>query len=81
MQLQNQDRDKIKNIDVLKTSDHIKIKIKMPTHTPQSGTSSVLQSFEKGIKDMDVIRTYKIKIEPKFGTLVYQMPVTISKSR
>ena len=102
---------------------------------PQSGTSSILQSPNEDLKDMDVLCTFKIKIEsqnldhgcikdqwpyqnqnhdakpqsgtssvlqgpkwglkghgcslhlqnqesePKFGSWLYQRPVTISKSR
>ena len=32
------------------------------------------------LKDMDILCTFKIMIEPKFGSLVFQRPVIISKS-
>ena len=32
------------------------------------------------LKDMDVLCTFKFKIEPKFGTWVNQRPVTMFKS-
>ena len=49
---------------------------------PQSGTSSVLQSYKWGLKK----HGYSLHLqtwdrEPKFGSWVYQRPVTIFKSR
>ena len=54
-------RAKIRNIGVAKTSDHIKIKIKIPnpSQEPPAPTKAPYQD----IKDMDVLCTFKIKIE------------------
>ena len=52
---------KIWNIHISKISDHIKIKIKMPnpSQEPPDPTKAPNQNF----KDMDVLCTFKIKIE------------------
>ena len=52
---------KIWNIGISKTSDHIQIKIKMPnpSQEPPDPTKAPNQNF----KDMDVLCTFKIKIE------------------
>ena len=54
-------RAKIRNKGVSKTSDHIHIKIKMlnPSQEPPAPTKAPYQD----IKDMDVLCTFKIKIE------------------
>ena len=54
------------------------MKIKIPNQSQESLVSSNAPSQD--LKDMDVLCTYKIKIELKFETLVYQRPVTITKS-
>ena len=64
---------------ISKTSGHIQIKIKMPNPSQEPPASS--KAPDKDLKDMDVLCTFKIKIEPNFGSLVYQKPVTISKLR
>ena len=46
---------------VPKTSDHIKIKIKMPK--PSQGPPVSSKAKNKDLKDMDVLCTFKIKIE------------------
>ena len=68
----------IQNMGVLKFNDHFQIEIKMPNsiQEPPVCSKSPCQDF----KDMNVLCTSKIKIEPKFGIWVYQRPVTISKS-
>ena len=49
---------------------------------PQSGTSSVLQSPKWGLKGHGCsLHLQNQDREPKFGSWVYQRPVTISKSR
>ena len=49
---------------------------------PQSGTSSVLQSPKRGLKGHGCsLHLQNQDREPKFGSWVYQRPVTISKSR
>ena len=48
-------------MDVLKTSDHIQIKIKMPNPSQESPASS--ESPNEDLKDMDVLCTFKNKIE------------------
>ena len=68
--LQNQKRDKIQNLDVSKTSNHIQIKIRIPNHSQEHPASS--KAPNEDLKDMDVLRTFKIKIEPKSRSLVYQ---------
>ena len=67
----------ILNIGVSKTNDHIMIKIKMPHPSQDSLASS--KSKNQDLKHMDVLCTFKIKIEPKFPTWVYQRPLTTSK--
>ena len=51
------------NIDVPKTSDHIEIKIKMPNPSQEPPVSS--KAPNEDLKDMDVLCTFKIKIESK----------------
>ena len=46
---------------VSKTSDHIQIKIKMPNPSQEPPASSKAQNED--LKDMDVLCTFKIKIE------------------
>merc|ERR1712082_373843 len=69
---------KIRNMGVPKTSDHIQINIRMPNPSLEPPASS--KAPDQDLKDMDVLCTFKIEIEPKFGIWVYQRPVTISKS-
>ena len=64
---------------VSKTSNHIQIKAKIPNPSEEHPVSSKAANQDK--KDMYVHCTFKIKIEPKFGSWVYQRPVTISKLR
>ena len=54
-------RAKICIMGVSKTSDHIKIKIKMPNPSQEPPTSS--KAPNEDLKDMDVLCTFKIKIE------------------
>ena len=62
MLLQNQDkRAKIRNMGISKISDHIKIKIKMPNPSQEPPASS--KAPNEDLKDMDVLCTFKIKIE------------------
>ena len=63
---------------VPKTSDHIQIKIKMLNLSEEPPVSS--KAPDQDLKDIDVLCTFKIKIEPKFEIWVYQRPVTMSKS-
>ena len=63
LHLQNQNRDKIQNLDVSKTSNHIQIKIKIPTLSQKPPASS--KAPYQDLKDMDVLCTFKIKIESK----------------
>merc|ERR1711954_98339 len=46
---------------VLKTSDHIQIKIKLPNPSQEPPVSS--KAPNEDLKDMDVLCTFKIKIE------------------
>ena len=64
-------------MDISETSDHIKIKIKIQNPSQESPASS--KAPNEDLKDMDVLCTFKIKIEPKFGSWVYQIPMIISK--
>merc|ERR1712081_25911 len=49
---------------------------------PQSGTSSILQSPKWGLKGHECsLHLQNQDSEPKFGTWVYERPVTISKQR
>ena len=49
------------NMGVSKTSDHIKIKIKMPNPSQGHPASSIAP--DEDLKDMDVLYTFKIMIE------------------
>ena len=46
---------------IIKTSDHIQIKIKMPNPSQEPPASS--KTPNEDLKDMDVLYTFKIKIE------------------
>ena len=49
---------------------------------PQSGTASILQSPKSGLKGHGCsLHLQNQDKEPKFGSVVYQEPITISKSR
>merc|ERR1712112_758672 len=48
-----------------------------PSQEPPASSKAPNQDLQ----DMDVLCTFKIKIEPKFGSWVCQRPVTIFKSR
>ena len=48
-------------MDVSKASDHIKIKIEMPNLSQEPSASS--KAPNEDLKDMDVLYTFKIKIE------------------
>ena len=54
-------RAKIQIMGVSKTSDHIQIKIKMPNPSQEPPASSKAPNDD--LKDMDVLCTFKIKIE------------------
>ena len=60
------------------TDDNIQIKVKMPNLSQEYPASS--KAPNQNLKDMDVLCTFKIKIEPKFSIWVYQRPLTRSKS-
>ena len=49
------------DLGVSKTSDHIQIKIKMPNPSQEPSASSKAQNED--LKDMDVLCTFKIKLE------------------
>ena len=72
----NRERAKFQNMGVSKTSDHIPIKIKMLNPSEEPPVSSKAPNDD--LKDMDVLCTFKIKIEPKFGLWVYHRAVSIS---
>ena len=72
---QNQERTEIQNKGVSKISNHIQTKIKMTNPSHQLPESP--KAPNKDLEDMDVLSTFKIKIESKFGACVYQRPVTI----
>ena len=52
---------KIRNIDVSKTRHYILIKIKMPNPSQEHPATS--KAPDKELKDMDVLYTFKIRIE------------------
>ena len=54
-------RVKIWIMDVLKANDHIQIKINMPNPSQEPPASS--KAPNEDLKDMDVLCTFKIKIE------------------
>ena len=54
-------RAKIWNIGVSKTSDYIHIKITMPNASQEP--SAPTKAPNKDLKDMDILCTFKIKIE------------------
>ena len=58
---------------LLKTNDHIHVKIKMP--------DPILESPKSGFKGHWCSCTFKTRIDPKLGTWVYQRPITIFISR
>ena len=71
---------------ISKTSDHIKIKIKMQNPSQEHPASS--KAPNQDLKDMDVLCTFKIKIEslqhppkPKIRTYRTHMVFAPSKSR
>merc|ERR1711954_311255 len=51
----------IRNMGVPKTSDHIQINIRMPNSSQEPPASS--KAPNQDLKDMDVLCTFKIKIE------------------
>ena len=51
----------------------------MPNSSQEPWASS--KAPNQDLNDMEVLCTFKTKIEPKFGSSVYQRPGTISKSR
>ena len=57
----SRERAKTQIMGVSKTSDHIKIKIKMPNPSQEPPASS--KAPNEDLKDMDVLCTFKIKIE------------------
>ena len=56
-------RAKISNMGLSKTSDHIQIKIKMPNSSQEPPVSS--KAPNEDLKYMDVLFTFKIRIESK----------------
>ena len=56
-------------MNVAKTSDHIKIKIKMSNPSQEPSVSS--KAPYQDLKDMDVLCTFKIKIESQNLELEY----------
>ena len=52
---------KIQNMCISKTGDHIEIKIKVPNPSQEPPASN--KAPNKDLEDMDVIGTFKIKIE------------------
>ena len=55
----NQDRAKIQNIGLPKTSDHIQIKVMMPNSSQEPLASS--KAPNQDLKDINVLCTFKIK--------------------
>ena len=72
-------RAKIWIMGISKTSEHIQIKIKMPNPSQEPPASP--KDPNEDSKDIDVLCTFKIKIEPKLGSLIYKRPVTIFELR
>ena len=68
---------KVPNQD-FKDNDHFQIEIKMPNSIEEPTVCS--KSPYQDLKYMDVLCNSKIKIESQYWTMVYQRPVTISKS-
>ena len=64
LHLQSQERAKIWNIGVAKTSDHIQIKIKLPN--PSQEPPAPTKAPNQNIKDMDVLCTFNFKIESQY---------------
>ena len=65
-------------MSISKTSDLIQIKFMMSN--PSQEPPASFKAPNEDLKDMDVLCTFKFKIEPKSGTFLYQKPVTIFKS-
>ena len=63
----------------INSNDYIQIKIMIPNPSEEHLASS--KAPNQDLKDMVVICTFKIEKNPKFGELVYQRLITISKSR
>ena len=61
MQFKTKVESKIRNLGVSKTSDYIQIKIKMPNPSQEPPASS--KAPNEDLKDMDVLSTFKIKLE------------------
>ena len=59
--LKSRQRAKIWIMDVSKASDHIQIKNKMPNPSQEPPASS--KAPNEDLKDMDVLCTFKIKVE------------------
>ena len=62
-------------MDLSKTSDHINIKIKMPNPSQEPPASS--KAPNEDLKDMDVLCTFKIKLESQnsdHGYIIDQWP-------
>ena len=57
--------------------NHIQIKVKMPNLSQKPAASS--KAPYEDLKDMDVLCTFKIKIQPKFGSWVCQRPGTMGR--
>merc|ERR1712081_127224 len=73
-------RNKIRIMDVSKTTDLIEIKIKMPNPSQEPPASS--EAPNEDFKGHGCsLHPQNQEREPKFGSWVYQRAVTISKSR
>ena len=69
---------KIRIMGISKTSDHIKIKIKMQNPSQELLASS--KAPNQDLNEMEVLFPFKTKIDKKIGSSVYQRPGTMSKS-
>ena len=72
----SRERAEIQNISVSKTIDPIQIKFKIPNPYQEPPASS--KDKNQDLKDMDVVCILNQDGESKFGTWVYQKPMTIS---
>ena len=80
LHLQNQERDT--EFETMLFQRPMTISKQDQDSKPNSGTSSVLQSPNWGLKEQgSSLHLQNQDREPKFGSRVYQRPVTISKSR
>ena len=75
----SRERNEIWNIGLSKTSDHIKIKIKIPN--PSQEPPGPSKGLRQDLKEMDVLCTFRIKsIKPKANHCKAELVLDIDKT-